>query len=529
MSRSYNVQKVKKNRVYSVDDLISLYGVSANTVSNWVRAGLRRSDDQRPYLFRGGAVAEFLKARRDRSMSQLNPGEFKCFGCKAAVFPRPYSVSIWEQGNKTTRAMAYCSECSRVVSKFVSAQDLEVIDQLRNQNTTESYLHEENCRPLSRVGSSGDIAAEEWWGTNDRLLFAWQCRAGRYAEATIDQHLASIRYMEDVLGGLSFQKLTVRDVDQVRTALKTALRRTDDGRLSRSMVSHRVSHLKDFLEWLPTQDRYRRLSGDLADYIQMPKAVYAEAMPRLDKSYPTIEEAEQLLRDMPRRNMADRRACAMFAIAFLGALRADTITSLLCKHVDVDNLLILQDGSQSRTKNGKSLRISMFPIAPIFLEVIRDWKCRLEDMGVREDDALFPKLDAIRSSAALRKPFRPPIVPMTTKDVVAKAFLLACRNSETKYNPHSVKDTLAAERDRRELTQLQRKAWSENMGHENEKITETHYGKLSEADRFRLLGEITERREAGLLLVELSDQQKAALFDKIYGTIWPNMEVVETP
>lgn len=39
-----------------------------------------------------------------------------------------------------------------------------------------------------------------------------------------------------------------------------------------------------------------------------------------------------------------------------------------------------------------------------------------------------------------------------------KAFALACRSIDVKYNPHSVKDTLAAERDCRTLTQQQRKA-----------------------------------------------------------------------
>jgi hypothetical protein len=48
----------------------------------------------------------------------------------------------------------------------------------------------------------------------------------------------------------------------------------------------------------------------------------------------------------------------------------------------------------------------------------------------------------------------------------------------------------------RPLTQQQRKAWSENMGHENEKITETHYGKLSEAERFDLFEEIEKGQNA---------------------------------
>ncbi|WP_412565618.1 hypothetical protein [Thalassobius sp. MITS945101] len=103
---------------------------------------------------------------------------------------------------------------------------------------------------------------------------------------------------------------------------------------------------------------------------------------------------------------------------------------------------------------------------------------------------------------------------------MAKAFAVACRDTEVKYNPHSVKDTLAAERDRRPLTQQQRKAWSENMGHESEKITETHYGKLSEAERFDLFEEIVQGKEGGMAAPRiLTDAQKIALMNELLAKV----------
>ncbi|MEL0436627.1 tyrosine-type recombinase/integrase [Phycobacter sp. K97] len=520
MSRSYKGIRLKKNRVYSTEDLQRAYAVSANTISNWRKAGLRPSDGKRPYVFRGGLVMAFHKARHERLRTRLNPGEFKCTGCKSAVFPELGSLTINRVPNGASMAFGQCSECGCQVRKFVSDADLVVFERLRDPNTTVDSLHEGIGRDPGGIGISAETDSPHWWGGNDRVVYNWQVHAGRLAEQTIDQHLSAIRFMEEVLAGKPFDRLTVRDVDLVRSALKGAMVTKGEGQKSRSTASHQASQIMSFLEWLIKQDGYKRLPADLPSYIQLPKAAYAEAMPKGEKAYASLEEAEGLLRGMPALSLADRRARAMFAIAYLGALRADTITSLRLAHFDQDGRKIIQDATTSRTKNGKSLRISWFPIAKVFVTAVVDWVEQMQSMGLREEDALFPSLPELKRGSSLRDPVRAPIEPMASKDAVAKAFALACRDREAKYNPHSVKDTLAAERDRRPLTQQQRKAWSENMGHESEKVTEIHYGKLPEAERFALFEEIANGKgDVGSTPRKMTDAQKIALLDELLAKV----------
>lgn len=326
--------------------------------------------------------------------------------------------------------------------------------------------------------------------------------------------------MEDVLEGKSFERLTIQDVSEVRNVLKAALGTRDGTQKSRSTVSHQSSQIKNFLTWLIKQEGFRRLPGDLPGYIKLPKSFYAEAMPREDKAYLKIDEAEDLLCKMPDLSLADKRARAMFAIAFLGALRADTITSLRISHFDPENRKIIQDASLSRTKNGKSLKITWFPIPDCFAAAVLDWVAVLERKGLRGDDALFPNLQVLASKSDLCDPDRSPIAPMTSKDAVSKAFALACRDADTKYSPHSAKHTIAAERDRLRLTQRQRKAWSENMGHENEKITETHYGKMADEERFSLLEEARDGNDPEECLPrDLSVQESIVLGDIVWAAM----------
>ncbi|MBO9475891.1 hypothetical protein J7413_20360 [Shimia sp. R10_1] len=174
MSRSYTGIKLKKNRVYSGADLQRIFDVSANTISNWVKAGLKDSDGKRPYLFRGGRVMEFLKARRDRTKTKLLFGEFKCGVCKSAVFPEVESLEVRPAKNGAPMGMGVCSECSGHIRKFVSEADLEVFALLADPNTTVDSLREGMRVDRGGICSSEEKLARPWYGINDRLL--WTCR-----------------------------------------------------------------------------------------------------------------------------------------------------------------------------------------------------------------------------------------------------------------------------------------------------------------------------------------------------------------
>lgn len=520
MSRSYKGIKLKKNRVYSGKDLQRTYSVTANTISNWVAAGLEPSDCKRPYLFRGKRVNDFHKARRERLKTQVKPGEFKCSSCQAAVFPDVQTLVENTTINGARMSVGQCSECGYHVRKFVSQDDLDVFEKLRDPNTPVESLREEMRADCGGIGISEKKVGCDWWCANDRILYDWLFYAGHLAEHTIDQHLAAIRFMEDVLQGKPFDNLKIRDVDQVRKALIAALTTKGDAQKSKSTVSHHASQIMAFLEWLIKQDGYKRLPRDLPGYMKMPKAVYAKAMPKNDKVYPSIKEVETLLMGMPSLTNADKRARAMFALAYLGVLRAATVTSLRVCHFDSDNRRIIQDATLSRTKNGKSLRISWFPIPESFVEAVLDWVEVITKAGLRDDDALFPNLRALKAKKDLKDPNRDPIEPMTTTDAVTKAFALACCNADVKYNPHSVKDTLAIERERLQLTGLQRKAWSENMGHEDENTTDTYYGELPEAERFALFEEIKCGANGGKIALDsIRNEEKIAIFDGIAARI----------
>ena len=492
MSKSYKGVTLKKHRVYSVPKLMVEYSVTANTVSNWVGEGLRPSDAQRPYLFRGAVVQEFHKRKRLGVRRKQIPGQFQCRGCQNVVVPRIETVVDFISKNGKHMYSAECTECSSKLQKISSKTDRDLVEDCRNPNTPTNRLHEEERAECGDTWISEEIESQILWFHNDRILFDWLGYAGRYDVKTTDSHLAAIRYFENILDGKPFKRITVGDVSKVRDDLKRRATLDAPDSLSASSIKHIASHLRMFLDWLMKQDGFKRLPKDASDHLNFPRAILASAAQVKQKEFPTILEAENLLSAMPFETLVDQRTRALFALPFLGALRPDTLVSLRIEHFDIEKRRIVQDGRVGRAKAGKSFEIVWFPVPKVFEVAVIDWAQTLRDLGYRDDDALFPHVKFLKHRPLMRESVRKPVPVMSTYHVATKAFEIACRNSKVKYTPHAAKHTIAGERNTRSLTQLQRAALSANMGHANERITEQHYGKLSDDRRIEVMESIGE-------------------------------------
>ena len=517
MSKSYKGVHLKKNKVYSVEELMFEYTVTANTVSNWVRKGLRPSDAQRPHLFRGAVVQEFHMRKRLEAKSTLLAGQFQCRGCQAAVFPAIEKIVDCVAKNGRHMYSAECPHCATKLQKISGETDRDLVKNCRNPNSPTGCLHEESASICGGIWTSAEKVVQNLHSENDRVMPKWQTYAGGYSDKTIDKHLAAIRFFENSLEGKPFAKLTTDDFAAVRDELKRRATAQAADSMSASTIKHIVSHLISFFDWLLKQDGYRRLPKDFAGYLKLPKAVVARSAQVRRKEFPSLSEAEELLISMPSKSLVDLRARALFALAFLGALRADTLVSLRIMHFDMKRRLILQDAGVVRAKAGKSLNVFWFPIPVTFETAVMDWVDRLQWLGFSEEDALFPDTKYLKHRPSLSGRKAAPVPVMTTTHAVTDAFKVACRGTETKYTPHAAKHTIGAERDIRPLTHEERKAWSLNMGHQSEQTTELYYGTMKDDRRFEVLESIGNKKTIDPK--NWSESEKAKMFDNIFEAL----------
>lgn len=511
MSKSYKNVRLKKDRVYSVEQLATKYLVTANTVSNWVGEGLKPSGNQTPYLFLGAVVIDFHNRRRGRKERKLQPGQFQCRGCQSDVFPAIETVEDVYARNGKHMYSSRCPSCSTRLQKISGEADRDKIEGCRNPNTPTGCLHEEKTSKRGGIWPNAIKGGLIFHTGNDRIIHRWQMYAGRYSEKTVVRHLAAIRYLESFLEGKLFFKLTTDDFAAVREDLKRRANVDATDSMSASSIKHIVSHLISFFDWLLYQNGYRRLPKDFTGYLKLPKAVIARSAQVKQKQFPSLPEAEELLAAMPLRSLLDQRARALFALPFLGALRADTLVSLQIKHLDIEQRMILQDASVVRAKAGKSLNIVWFKIPVAFEMAVIRWVETLQGLGFKEHDALFPDAKYLKHRIVVAGRAAASVPVMATAHAVAAAFNIACRKSDIKYTPHAAKHTIGAERDIRALTHEERKAWSLNMGHDSEHTTEQHYGTMSDDRRFEVLENIGSKTTIDPR--NMSEADKAEAYD----------------
>ncbi len=484
MSRSYKRVRPKKHFVYTVEDLMKLYGVVRNTVSNWVKEGLKPSDGAIPYVFHGAEVKCFRDARRLTNKAHLRKGEFRCFRCKRRVFPPPRSLQCLQTKRGFFSVWGSCSACDAVVTKRVNETDCDKILMCINTNTSLASLDEGYELVPADIGNNSQSKAEIWYVVNDRILYEWLQFAGRWDDKTISAKLATIRQFEVFSAGKAFTKLTKSDVVAFREHLKSCVDPSAKEQFSISTVRHHASHLKSFFEWLVEQKGYHGLNKTLPHYFELPKKFDAVALSPNERPTPTQEEADKMVRGMPCRTIKERRDQAMVSIAFLAALRADTITSLKIKHLEMSTKIVVQDAKSSRTKNGKSLRIKFFPLPVIFAKVVCDWKNELLALGFGEEDALFPD-----EKHLVKRQFAFPtdsLSAMSSTHAVSTAFKTASAPLGKFFSPHSAKHFIGNLSLKICKSPEALKAWSMNMGHENEEVTVRYYKQLPEDQVFEI-------------------------------------------
>lgn len=493
MSRSYGAVRPKKNLVYAVEDVLTLYDITRNTLTNWIKAGLRPVDDQRPQVFRGAELIRFHAERAFSNRRHLRAGEFKCTRCKSRVVPDIDTVGI-DAGHKGRfLARGRCPDCGGQVVRLLDAPTCTAYKSCIETSTSLCTLHEEEELPRAGIGINAQVPCSEpvvWSAENERIIHAYQAYCGKYAVQTRDAHLAAIRAFECHFGLKSFRKVKPDDADRFRQEL--ARRGREDA--SRSTIRHQASQLALFFKWLVEQDGYRQMNRSIPDYFELSRESAAKALQPADRPVPTMDMLLEVITAMPTQSLMQRRDRAIIAITCLFGTRANATASLHLGDLDEDLSKLRQDATRMRIKNSKSQVTVRFTVDEAFRAPLRVWGDEMRALGLRGDDALFPPDKALENSRQFRLEARAPVAPWSTEEGVRRAFQRGCEAAGVDYiNPHAVRHALAAlgRSVCRSLTEEQ--AWSHNLGHADIQVTRSHYAKMTDVQRDKVFAALGNR------------------------------------
>jgi len=125
--RRFNPRRAKVHRSYTIAEVARLYGVSRQTVRNWIKAGLPALTGTRPHLILGQALGEFLALRRQRAKRPCGVGELYCVGCRAPRCPAgdmlDYVVITRLSGN----LRGICPTCDALMHRRVARAEIDAV------------------------------------------------------------------------------------------------------------------------------------------------------------------------------------------------------------------------------------------------------------------------------------------------------------------------------------------------------------------------------------------------------------------
>jgi integrase len=342
-----------------------------------------------------------------------------------------------------------------------------------------------------------------------RLYFAFLKQAKGLSEGSVDAAAKAIARFEAYTRWKSFKAFHFEQATAFKRQLATQVGQRSGEPLSKATLSHTLSALKAFFEWLSGQSGFRqRITYSDASYFNPSLKDVTVARAAREVRVPTLEQIHLVLNSMPKVTEVDRRNRALIALAALTAPRADALASMRLRHIDVEAGCISKDERQVRTKYSKTFPTFFVPIGGSAVSIAEDWVSYLRGKRLwGPDDPLFPAtqvaLDRNHQFAAAgvdRKGWR-------NAAAVRKIFRDAFEAAGLAYsNPHTFRKTLARFGQQICRTPEEYKAFSQNLGHEDVLTTFTSYGAVSLDQQASIIRSLGSRNAQAAGDTELADE-----------------------
>jgi integrase len=300
-------------------------------------------------------------------------------------------------------------------------------------------------------------------------------------EATIDGALKAIDRFERSTGFRSFKSFHIEQAKAFREKLLDQPTARGKAHLSAATMTSTLRNLKAFFIWLAERPGYKsRISFADAEYFTPTAAHSRIAGARRESRIPTVDQFEAVLAKMPHETPVQCRDRAIVAFLPLSGARDGSIPTFKMKHVDLAAGTVFHDARDVKTKGAKTFSSVLFPVGQVFFDVFADYVERLKNEFLfGPDDPLFP---APQMGHNIERGF---VVLGLSRNhwndaspirrIVRNAFEAAGFDYP---NPHKVRKTLGRLGEQITRTPEEWKAWSQNLGHEDEMTTFRGYGEV---------------------------------------------------
>ncbi len=331
-----------------------------------------------------------------------------------------------------------------------------------------------------------------------RRFFSYLRDSNGFSEDTLEAYEGAILLWQNIFPGEYLHTFTQKRATQFRDTLKKK-KKPSGQEVSLTYCYTMLRHLRAFFKWLSVQPGFRtKVIASDVECLRLSKKENRIALQQKRKISPSVEEIKQVIENIVVESEVDMRDRAIISLMFLTGVRISAAYTLSLGSLDTRRLLLDQDPKQGvKTKNSKHIQTVFFPLGyKEAVGYILQWVDYLKnEKSFSNIDPLFPSSlkegnlkkgiaqvgghitrNFWKSSAGIRRIFK-------------KHFEAA---EVPYYHPHSLRDTVVKQFTGKNLTEEEKKALSQNLGHENVGTTFGAYGhgRMNEDHQFEIINKI---------------------------------------
>ncbi len=357
-----------------------------------------------------------------------------------------------------------------------------------------------------------------------RKYFDYLKQSKGFSQSSITTYEGAILQWQDFTDEADFHLFNKKRAVEFKTWLATRQSKRG-GNVSISYQYHTLRKLRGFFDWLSRQEGYRQAIQETdIGYLSLGKKESRQALQSKRRKIPTMEQVKKVIEAIEPKNEIDMRDKALLSFTLLTGARISAIVSLPLGSFDPVDMVVDQDPNLGvKTKFSKRIATALFPLEYKEAQTyFLSWFEYLKDeRGFKENDPLFPATKVENGKENISYYSTGEVEPVywssasPARKIFEKRFKAA---GEPYYHPHSLRHLLVKEFMKKPLTEEQKKAISQNLGHENVATTfgSYGYGHIDESRQIELMREIEAvQRGSGEVRYNISEDELQAMLRKV--------------
>lgn len=320
-----------------------------------------------------------------------------------------------------------------------------------------------------------------------------------FSKETVECYEKAIWLWEGFTKNADFTNFNKTSADAFKDFLKAKKKHYSQGNVSLSYCYDVLRFLKTFFEWLSKQSGYKsKINQTAIDYLNLTRKEAREATQSKEKQCPTLEEVKTVIESIKGETEAEMRDRALISLIFLTGARIWAVMTLTMKSFDRESLVLYQDPSLGvATKFSKRIVTALIPFSydkP--MDYFLEWFDYLKkEKKFNPDDPIFPstKIENGKENISYYNTGEVSSNFWKSSSTPRKIFEKRFEKAGVKYyHPHTLRHLWVKEISKFPLTEEQKKAISQNLGHENVGTTFGSYGysKIDENKQLEIIRNI---------------------------------------